>query len=258
VGKFASIELPCRTAVAAAALLAILMSSLIAAETVRSQTPLGTWTMKSPLPAVRAEVAAVALDGRLHALSGSFDGRAGSYHDEYNPVTDQWHPAAPLPAPRDHLAVAVANGKIYAFGGFATDVHKDASNAAFEFDAATNAWRVLPPMKGPRGAAGAASVDGKIHVIGGRGLDGVVVATHEVFDPQSRTWSKAAPLPTARDHMVVIAADGKIHAIGGRLSSPINRAPTSMTSTIRRPTSGPPGRHCRRRGAALPARTITV
>jgi N-acetylneuraminic acid mutarotase len=60
-------------------------------------------------------------------------------------------------------------------------------------------------------------------VIGGRGLDGVVVAAHEVFDPQSQTWTEAAPLPTARDHMVVIAADGKIHAIGGRLSSPINR-----------------------------------
>jgi hypothetical protein len=103
------------------------IASLIAVETVHSQTPAGNWTMKSPLPAVRAEVAAVALDGRLHALGGSFDRKAGSYHDEYDPVSDQWRPAAPLPEPRDHLAVAVANGKIYAFGGFATDVHKDAS-----------------------------------------------------------------------------------------------------------------------------------
>jgi len=143
--------------------------------------------MKSPLPAVRAEVAAVVLDGRLHALGGSSDGRAGAYHDEYDPATDEWRPEAPLPGPRDHLAVAVANGKIFAFGGFATPVHKDASNDAFEYDAATNAWRVLPPMKVLRGAAGAATVDGKTHVIGGRGLDGVVVAAHEVFDPQSRT-----------------------------------------------------------------------
>jgi len=92
-------------------------------------------------------VAAAALNGRLHALGGSLGGSAGSYHDEYDPTTNQWHPEAPLPGPRDHLAVAVANGKIYAFGGFATDVHKDASNAAFEYDSATNAWFVLPPMK---------------------------------------------------------------------------------------------------------------
>ena len=78
-------------------------------------------------------------------------------------------------------------------------------------------------MKGPRGSVGAAAVDGKIHVIGGRGLDGVVVATHEVFDPQSGQWSEAAPLPTPRDHLVVIAVDGKIHAIGGRFKGPVDR-----------------------------------
>jgi Kelch motif len=144
VKKIASTQLPCRTAVAGAALLAFLLSSVIAVERVHSQTPAGTWTMKSPLPAVRAEVAAVAHDGRLHALGGSFDGKAGSYHDEYDPTTDQWRPDAPLPEPRDHLAVAVANGKIYAFGGFATDVHKDAGNAAFEYDAATNACFCRP------------------------------------------------------------------------------------------------------------------
>jgi len=240
-------------AVIAAALLGGTLWSATAIEGVHSQTPRGTWTIKSPLPAARAEVAAVALDGKLHSLGGVFNGISEPYHDEYDRATDKWNPEAPLPKPRDHLAVAVANGKIYAFGGFATDVHKDASNAAFEYDAATNAWGVLPPMKVPRGAAGAATVDSKIHVIGGRGLDGVVVATHEVFDPQSQTWTEAAPLRTARDHMVVIAVDGKVHVIGGRLSSPIDRTdehdiydPATDKWTFRR------------HGAASPARTITV
>jgi hypothetical protein len=60
--------------------------------------------MKSPLPVVRAEVAAVALDGRLHAL-GEMEGH-GPLNDEYNPATDEWHPEAPLVRPLDHLAVA--------------------------------------------------------------------------------------------------------------------------------------------------------
>ena len=34
----------------------------------------GTWSMKAPLPAPRAEVSAVALDGKLHALGGSVNG----------------------------------------------------------------------------------------------------------------------------------------------------------------------------------------
>jgi hypothetical protein len=64
---------------------------------------------------------------------------------------------------------------------------------------------------------------GKIHVIGGRGLDGVTVATHEVYEPSTGTWSEAAPLPRARDHMAVVASEGKIHAIGGRLTGPADR-----------------------------------
>jgi hypothetical protein len=78
-------------------------------------------------------------------------------------------------------------------------------------------------MKAPHGSAGAATVDGKIHVIDGRGLDGIVMATHEVFDPKTNTWSEAAPLPAARDHMAVVAVDGKIHVIGGRFKGPLER-----------------------------------
>ena len=92
--------------------------------------------MKAPLPASRGEVAAVALDDKLHALGGSVNGTAGPYHDEYDPATDTWRARAPLPEGRDHLAVAVAGGKIYAFGGFIGSVHKGAGTGAFEYDPA--------------------------------------------------------------------------------------------------------------------------
>jgi len=53
-------------------LLAGLVWSLTSIATVNGQSPPGTlpgsWTMKAPLPAPRAEVAAVAFDGKLHAL----------------------------------------------------------------------------------------------------------------------------------------------------------------------------------------------
>ena len=207
----------------AATLVAGSICGLTTAVTVSAQTAPGTWTMKAPLPAIRAEVAAVALDGKLHAIGGAVNGTAGPYHDEYDPATNTWRARAPLPEGRDHLGVAVAGGKIYAFGGFVGSVHKGAGTGAFEYDPGTDAWRVLAPMKAPRASVGAATVDGKIHVIGGRGLDGVVVATHEVYDPKSGQWSEAAPLPTARDHMVIIAVDGKIHAIGGRFKGPVDR-----------------------------------
>jgi N-acetylneuraminic acid mutarotase len=220
-----------RAAVIGAALLAAVAWILTSAAPVSGQSPPadgnGTWTMKAPLPAARAEVAAAALDGKLHVIGGWEKGTAGlsagPYHDEYDPATDTWRARAPLPEGRDHVALAIAGGKLYAFGGFVAVVHKGAGSGAFEYDPAADTWRALPPMKAPRGSAGAAAVDGKIHVIGGRGLDGVVVATHEVYDPQTNKWSDATPLPAPRDHLAVITVDGKIHAIGGRFKTPIER-----------------------------------
>src|SRR6202050_4959988 len=167
-----SSTMPQRWHVISATLFAAAALTWVAA--VRAQEPPGTWATKAPLPAARGEVAAVALDSKLHALGGSVNGTAGPYHDEYDPAADSWRARAPLPEGRDHLAVAAAGGKIYAFGGFVGSVHKGAGTGAFEYDPKADTWRVLPPVKGPRGSVGAATVDGKIHVIGGRGLDGIV------------------------------------------------------------------------------------
>jgi hypothetical protein len=120
-----------RGTIVALVCLAALLWSWSAFDSLNSQTLPGTWAMKSPLPISRAEVAALALDGRLHALGGVIEGRSAPQHDEYDPIADTWRMRAPLPEPRDHLAVASGDGKIYAFGGFATPVHKDASSKAF-------------------------------------------------------------------------------------------------------------------------------
>lgn len=68
---------------AALVLLVIMMWSWLACDAIDGQTLLGSWTMKAPLPTVRAEVAAVAVDGRLHALGGVLGSRSAPNHDEY-------------------------------------------------------------------------------------------------------------------------------------------------------------------------------
>src|SRR5690348_425491 len=73
----------------------------------------GSWTLKTPLPAIRAEVSAAVVGDKLHAVGGATKGVAGPYHDEYDPATDRWRPRAPMPEGRDHLGVTVLNGKIY-------------------------------------------------------------------------------------------------------------------------------------------------
>jgi N-acetylneuraminic acid mutarotase len=185
----------------------------------------GVWSMRAPMPqGARGEVAAAVWDGKLYAIGGNVDSNAVPRNEAYDPATDRWTARAPMPAARDHLGIAVANGKIYTFGGFTKTVHANAGTDVFEYDIATDTWRARAPLKTPLGSTAAAvAPDGKIHVLGGRGLDGVTTATHAIYDPKTDTWADGPPLPKARDHLGVVAADGKIHAIGGRFTSPVDR-----------------------------------
>lgn len=187
----------------------------------------GSWATKSPMPAARYDVVAVAANDRIYVLGGSMnlENLRLTRNDEYDPLTDTWRSRTPLPSGANHMAVAVLNGKIYAIGGFAGFDHKGSLDQVFEYDPAGDAWRTLTPLSTPRGSVSAAVLDGKIHAIGGRVTNDIddwhtngVVGTHEVYDPATGKWTQAPPLPKGRDHMVVTAMDGKIHAIGGRFS----------------------------------------
>jgi N-acetylneuraminic acid mutarotase len=185
--------------------------------------PPGAWVLKAPMPAIRNEVAATALGGKVYVLGGNIGGGAADLarNEEYDPATDQWRVRWPLPRGANHMNAVAVNGKIYAIGGFADARHVNPVDGVFEFDPAANSWRTLAPLSGPRGSVAVAAVDGKIHAIGGRGPDFKPVATHQVLDPATGKWSEAAPLPgKARDHTATIAVDGKIHVIGGRFGEP--------------------------------------
>ena len=67
--------------------------------------PHGSWTLKAPMPAARAEVAAVVVGNKLYVLGGNVDNAAVPGNAEYDPATDRWRERAPLPAAHDHLGL---------------------------------------------------------------------------------------------------------------------------------------------------------
>jgi N-acetylneuraminic acid mutarotase len=183
----------------------------------------GTWVVKAPMPAIRNEVAATALNGKVHVLGGNVGGGAGDLtrNEEYDPATDQWRVRRPLPRGANHMNAVTVNGRIYVIGGFAASQHHDPVDGVYEYDPANDSWRTLAPLSSPRGSVAVAAVDGKIHAIGGRGPDFKTVSTHQVLDTATGQWSEAAPVPgRAHDHTATIAVDGKIHVIGGRFGDP--------------------------------------
>ncbi len=57
---------------------------------VRAELPLGTWTVKTPMPTARAEMAAAVVGGKLYAIGGNIGGTAVPHNTEYDPATDTW------------------------------------------------------------------------------------------------------------------------------------------------------------------------
>src|SRR2546423_1780547 len=108
---------------------AFLFVILAVAAAAQAQHSPGTWLVKMPRPDITNEAAAAAIGGKLLAPGGSKLGKSLTRLDEYDPLTDRWRERASLPQPLDHLGIAVVNGKLYTFGGFAATVHQGASDA---------------------------------------------------------------------------------------------------------------------------------
>ena len=83
-----------------------------AATSARAQFPAmpGTWAGGMPMPHPIAEVGATALDGKIHVLGGSVDGRMTlAFHGQYDAATNTWRWRAPLPRELSHVGVAALN-----------------------------------------------------------------------------------------------------------------------------------------------------
>ena len=56
-----------------------------------------------------------------------------------------------------------------------------------------------------------------LYVMGGNGdLPGSIMASVEIFDPQTNSWAAGVPLPAARALASAAALQGKIYLVGGR------------------------------------------
>src|SRR4051812_1445755 len=75
-----------------------------------------------------------------------------------------WVSLAPLLTPRQEIAVATANGKVYAIGGLSGEA---VLSSVEEYDPTTNRWRFVAPLPQPVHHPAAVTLDGLIYVIGG-------------------------------------------------------------------------------------------
>ena len=181
------------------------------------------WAPLADLPGPRANIGVAFLQDKLYVVGGSSNLTGFDFYQYkqyatlliYDPATNRWSEGAPLPRAYASMAVAVANGKLYAFGG--VDEVGSASNKSYEYDPVSNSWRERAPIPGgPRYQAAAATLNGLIYLVGGWDEQAAV----EIYDPLNNRWQTGPALRQGRHSLGLTAAsDGYLYAVGGAVLS---------------------------------------
>lgn len=169
---------------------------------------------------------ATAPNGRLYAIGGFNGAGIQGVVEEYDPSTNTWagKPSlTPLPLPARHrAATAVANGRVYVFGG--ADGSGNPLNEVWQYDPVTNTWDQKADMPTRRyGAAAATAPNGRIYVVGGEGASGYLALLEEFTPPSNGvgpgSWQGdpqiAQPAIRRRSLGFVLAANNRLYAVGG-------------------------------------------
>jgi hypothetical protein len=140
---------------------------------------------------------------------------------------NSWASLAPLPTARGELGVAVADGDIYAIGGFNGNSQLNVNE---EYTPSTNTWTSKSPMPTARSGFAIAVYNDKIYCIGGTVGNNEYVGNNEAYDPLTDTWQTEASMPTPRADLSASVVNGKIYLIGGEVYS--NTSPNYVETNV--------------------------
>ena len=172
------------------------------------------WTIGTPMPTPRSELAAAALRGRIYVAGGIAQFGTTTAFEAYDPALGSWEELPALPEAVHHPAAAATADRVYIAGGY-TDLGFSAiSRRAFAYDPKAGTWAAIADLPAPRAAHAMAALAGKLYVVGGvgPGLEDVWV-----YDPATDRWDALpTPLPTKREHLAVAVLDDRLLVVGGR------------------------------------------
>ena len=163
-----------------------------------------TWTKKANMPTATMLHSASVLNGKIYIMGGQIplplppSTIANSKVEEYDPVTDTWTEKADMSTARCLLASSVANGKIYAIGGYKDVWMGNPISLVEEYDPLTDTWTRKPDMPTSRYLIASSVVNGKIYTFGGTdtwlgwNAFGKPLSTVEEYTPEG--WQSVSPV----------------------------------------------------------------
>ena len=136
----------------------------------------------------------------------------------------RWVRLAPLPEANEEWDSAVANGKLYLFGG--NPVAMGGKQGAppgivLEYDPAADRWTKKKNMPQPAHHNAVVGYNGKVYVFGGAvqrtpgGPTQFPIDNSWEYDPVADSWRALAPMPLRRMAAAAVELGGKIYVMGG-------------------------------------------
>jgi hypothetical protein len=118
------------------------------------------------MPTPRLALGAVAVDGKLYAMGGTYSPGFQDYDvvEVYNPTSEQWSTVAPMPLARTGMVAVAVDHLIYVIGGGRLS---QALTSVHIYDTSNDSWSEGPSLLEGRVRFAAAKVAGTMFAIGG-------------------------------------------------------------------------------------------
>lgn len=216
-----------------------------------------TWKMMITLPntvTIPLESLIVGNAGRIYMLGGLAKEmkikmrvpRATNKCFKFDPLSKQLFPINRMSKPRVLHSAAVANEKIFVFGGLTKP--NEPTNMAEMYDSFHDKWVALPSMTSPKYAMATVTFRKRLWILGGliKQMNSLLITDEiEVFDLLSNKWLKLkTKLPIPLSHTTATEFNGKIYLVGGRTISATGHLSLSdkvyiFNNTTKKWTEGP-------------------
>ncbi len=197
-----------------------------------------TWIVKTDITAMKGSEGRfklVAVNNKIYIIGNNYNEIL-----EYDPVTSKAALVARLTTARAIGGVAVANGKIYIFGG--TDIIGENSvDTVEEYDITANKWTTKSKMPSPTRNVTLTTLNNKIYVLS---YGKFKTANIEEYDSIADRWTQKAQTQDSREGTMLEAANGRIYLLNADSSSikvmeydPISDKWSAKNTSIPRPRS---------------------
>ena len=181
-----------------------------------------SWVQMNPnqpsgVPYVRYSLEQV--NDRIYIIQGHLDNTCAptNFMWEFNPQNNVFTARANPPIHTASPATAVANGKIYVFGGNSTcnSFGGGFRQEAYEYNPISNTWTQRANLPVAAGGQIAETVNGKIYIIGGSISGNSSTANVYEYNPSTNTYTSKSPLPVGRFDHASAVYNNKIYIFGG-------------------------------------------